>query len=579
MKLNSINMNMITRVRRKFAWMNMSTATLVALLQRTPVVRLAVAVDEMVVASPAGTLLKSAAAAIAALGAVDTMAGATILASSVTPSPTGNLPTFNATVGTAITPVGFTITNTQNVGSWKVTGQIPPGLSIVAVENTGISLTGPGNLDATTQGESDPWGGGSAGNATTTPELMGTPTTAGTYVFNLQGFAGSGETAGSITTGTGISAVFPFTVVVTAAVTTPPPASLPVFTTQPMSVSVTGGTVALNAVASNSPTLQWSLNGSALPGATGSVLALSDAASSAGTYTCVATNSAGSTTSNAATVSITGTSDIGRLTNVSTRAMVGTGGNILILGFTVNGSGSESLLARGSGPALVPFGVTGTLPDPQLQLFSGSTVLSTNNGWAGNATIASEAASLGAFPWTSTTSHDAALATQIGAGGYTLQIAGQSGDTGVALAELYDATPAGTFTSSSPHLTNISARVQVGTGGNILIAGFSIGGSAAVTVLIRASGPALVQFGVPGTLPDPQLQLYSGSTVLASNLGWGGNAQIASRASSVGAFPWTSSVSSDSALLITLPPGGYTAQVAGASNDTGVALVEVYEVP
>jgi hypothetical protein len=579
MKPKSNNMNMITRVRRKFAWMNMSTATLIALLQRTPVVRLVVAVDEMVIASPVGTILKSAAAAIAALGAVDTMAGATILASSITPNPTGNLPTFNATVGTAITPIGFTITNSQNVGSWKVTGQIPPGLELVAVENTSISLTGPGNLDATTQGNSDPWGGGSAGNSTTTPELMGTPTSAGTYTFNLQGFAGAGEMAGTITTGTGISAVFPFTVVVTAATTTPPPASVPVFATQPISVSVTGGTVALNAVASNSPTYQWNMNGSALPGATSSVLALSNAAASAGTYTCVATNSAGSTTSNAATVSITGTSDVGRLVNVSTRAMVGTGGNILILGFAVSGSGTESLLARGSGPALVPFGVTGTLPDPQLQLFNGSTVLATNNGWAGNATIASEASAVGAFAWSSPTSHDSALASSLGAGSYTLQIAGQSGDTGVALAELYDATPAGTFTASSPHLINLSARVQVGTGGNVLIAGFSVGGSAAVTVLIRASGPALVPFGVTGTLPDPELQLFSGSTVLASNLGWGGNSQISSRAAAVGAFAWSSPVSEDSALLVTLPPGPYTAQVTGASGDTGVALVEVYEVP
>jgi hypothetical protein len=575
-------MNMITRIRRKFAWMNMSTATLIALLQRTPVVRLVVAVDEMVIASPVGTVLKSAAAAIAALGAVDTMAGATILASSLTANPTGNLPTFNATIGVPIAPLGFTITNTQNVGSWKITGQIPPGLSIVAVQNTGDSLTGPGNLDATTQADnSDPWGGGSAGNATTTPELIGTPTTAGTYVFNLQGFAGPAESAGTITTGTGISAVFPFTVVVTAAVTTPPPVAVPVFTTQPISVSVLPGTntVALDAVASNTPTYQWNLNGAAIPGATSTILALTNAAASAGTYTCVATNSSGSVTSNAATVSLTNTTDLGRLTNVSTRAVVGTGANILIVGFGISGSGNEPLLVRASGPALVQFSVAGTLPDPQLQIFNGSTVLSTNNGWAGAPTIVSEAASVGAFGWPSTTSHDAAIATQLGSGSYTAQVAGQSNDTGVALAELYDVTPAGTFTASSPHLINLSARVMVGTNANILIAGFAIGGSSAVTVLVRASGPALQQFGVTGTLPDPELQIFSGSTVLATNIAWGGSPQIVGRASSVGAFAWTTPTSNDSAILITLPPGSYTAQVAGASNDSGVSLVEVYEVP
>jgi hypothetical protein len=571
-------MNIITHLRRKFAWMNLSTATLVALLQRAPVARLAVAADEIVIASPVGAILRSAAAAVAALGAIDTMAGATLLASSLTANPTGPLPAFNATVGVPVTPLGFTITNTQNIGSWTLTGQLPPGLKLVAVENTSIFLTAPGNLDATTQGSSDPWGS-TSGNSTTTPELTGTPTTAGTYMFNLQGFAGPGETAGTITTGTGISAVYPFTVIVMPAVSSTPPVTIPVFTAQPVSVSVTGGTVALNAVASNSPTYQWFINGSTpLAGATSSLLVLSNGAMSTGTYTCVATNSAGSTTSTPATVSVTATTDVGRLSNLSTRAQVGTGGNILIVGFAVSGSGSEPLLLRASGPALASLGVTGTLPDPQLQLYNGSTVLSTNNGWAGNATIASEAASVGAFPWSSATSHDSALATQLASGSYTAQVSGQSNDTGVALAEAYDATPAGTFTASSPHLINLSARVQVGTGGNVLIAGFAIGGSSAVTVLIRASGPALAVLGVTGTLPDPQLQLYSGSTQLAGNFGWGGNAQISARAASVGAFAWSSPVSDDSALLITLPPGSYTAQVSGESGDTGDALVEVYEV-
>ena len=142
------------------------------------------------------------------------------------------------------------------------------------------------------------------------------------------------------------------------------------------------------------------------------------------------------------------------------------------------------------------------------------------------------------------------------AGSYTAQISGESNDTGVALVEVYDATPAGTYTPTDPRLVNISARVQVGTGGNILIAGFVIGGSTARTVLVRASGPALVPFGVAGTLPDPELQLFSGSTLLASNNGWGGTAEVSSTASSVGAFGWSSPTSNDSALLLTLPAGG-----------------------
>jgi endoglucanase len=146
------------------------------------------------------------------------------------------------------------------------------------------------------------------------------------------------------------------------------------------------------------------------------------------------------------------------------------------------------------------------------------------------------------------------------------------------------ATLAVVSTNDIGRLVNISCRATVGTGGSILIAGFVVGGSTAETVLVRASGPALTQFGLTGVLPDPQLTLYrsnadGSSTLLEANDGWAGNPQIATAAASVGAFTWTSASSHDCALLATLPPGGYTAQIAGQSGDTGVGLVEVYEVP
>lgn len=356
----------------------------------------------------------------------------------------------------------------------------------------------------------------------------------------------------------------------------------PYFTGLPASQTiVTGGTVAFNAPAAASPlpTYQWSLGSSVIAGATSPTLLINGASSAnAGSYTCTAANSVGTVTSRPATLNVVDTANPGRLINLSTRANVGTGGNILIAGFAVSGSGRQQLLIRASGPALVPFGVTGTLPDPQLQLFNGSTGLATNNGWAGDTAIGSDAASVGAFAWNSPSSHDSALASQLGSGSYTAQVSGQSGDTGVALAEIYDATPAASLTPSSPRLVNLSARVMVGTGGNILIAGFVIGGETSATVLVRASGPALAPFGVKGTLSDPQLLLFSGTAMLAANYGWAGNSAISGEAASIGAFAWSSPTSNDSALLLTLPPGSYTAQVAGGSGDTGVALVEVYQV-
>jgi len=132
----------------------------------------------------------------------------------------------------------------------------------------------------------------------------------------------------------------------------------------------------------------------------------------------------------------------------------------------------------------------------------------------------------------------------------------------------------------SSKLSNISTRGFVGTGSSGLIAGFVVDGSSPKMVLVRASGPAIAAapFNVPGTLPDPLLQVYSGSAVIASNRGWGGNAPVAAAAAEVGAFAWSDPSSNDAALLMTLSPGAYTAIVSGAGGDTGVSLVEVYDV-
>ncbi len=364
------------------------------------------------------------------------------------------------------------------------------------------------------------------------------------------------------------------------------------FTSQPLSQTVSaGGTLALAALTSGSdggpaPTFQWFKDGIMIPGAEDSEYVVGNVSlGSAGTYTCIAMNSSGAIVSDAATLVVSASPDSGRLVNLSCRAAVGGGAGQLIVGFAVAGlgtAGTELMLIRASGPALAPFGVTGILPDPQLVLNNSAGVLATNSGWAGNVEVSSTAASVGAFPWANASSHDSALVETLGGGAYTAQIFGSSGDSGVALAEVYEAPP-GTGLAA-PRLVNLSARANAGAGSNVLVAGFVISGATSKTILVRGAGPALAAYGVPGVLADPRLMLYRSngdgtSSLIATNTGWGGDAPVASKAAAVGAFSWGNAATPDSAIVVTLPPGAYTAQVSSASGGSGVALVEIYEVP
>src|SRR5581483_2929146 len=152
--------------------------------------------------------------------------------------------------------------------------------------------------------------------------------------------------------------------------------------------------------------------------------------------------------------------------------------------------------------------------------------------------------------------------------------------SGLVIAELYDATPAGLFATTTPRLINVSVLKSIPSG-SILTAGFVIGGSTAKTVLVRAIGPALglAPFKFSGVMSDPKLELYSDQTVIAANDNWGGDAQLTGVGNAVGAFAVTVATSKDAMLVISLAPGSYTAQVSGVAGASGSAIVEVYEVP
>ncbi len=257
-------MKLSHQFRHRFAWINLPGAVLIALLQRTPVLNLVVAVDDMVASSPAGAILKAVVATAASLGALNTLAGATPLVPS-----TGTAAGITVNTGTAVS-VFYTVNGTQTPPmSWTITGSIPPGLNF-----SGLAAPGTVNIG--------------------TLELSGTPTTAGTYDLTLTVF--------SALNGTGFKlGPYAYAITVNGTSTSPPS-----FTTQPQSQTVTvGAPVTFTAAAGGSPTYQWQKDGANLAGATtASYTIASVAAGDAGTYVVVATNSAGSVNSSGAVLTV-----------------------------------------------------------------------------------------------------------------------------------------------------------------------------------------------------------------------------------------------------------------------------------
>ncbi len=337
-------------------------------------------------------------------------------------------------------------------------------------------------------------------------------------------------------------------------------------------------TMAVVATGQNPLTYQWSKDGTAIPGATSATFTVaSSGAANAGSYTVTVTSPQGSLTSPPATVRVEPPKS-GRLVNLSVRTNAGTGSQTLIVGFTVVGSPDKAFLIRSIGPSLAQFGLTGVLADPRLELYSGSSVLMTNDNWGSQSgggsasSVANAFTATGAFPL-DLSSTDSALVRAFSPEGYTAQVSGATG-TGIALAELYDTAP-----DAGARLANVSARAQVGSGGNILIAGFTVSGNLPKRVLIRGIGPALTQFGVTGTLRDPRLELFRGTVRIRENDDWFGTADLSATFAQVGAFALVNPASLDAALLVELAPGSYTAQVSGVNNTIGVGLIEVYELP
>ncbi len=256
-----------------------------------------------------------------------------------------------------------------------------------------------------------------------------------------------------------------------------------------------------------------------------------------------------------------------RALNLSTRGFIGNNEESLIGGFIVKGSAPQTVILRVLGPSLGSAGVPGSIPDPVLTLFNSSGVaIGRNDNWQTDA-AAAQIAAKGLSP---TDPAEAATMKTLAPGAYTVVATGKNFLTGIGLLEAYDLSPL-----SDSNLANISSRGFVGTGNNVLISGFIIGNVNSATVVVRAVGPSLASAGLSDPLADPMLTVYDANgTAIASNDDWHDDISAAQ----IDQSALAPDDDAESATMLRLPAGAYTTIVKGANGETGVGLVEVYNL-
>ena len=255
--------------------------------------------------------------------------------------------------------------------------------------------------------------------------------------------------------------------------------------------------------------------------------------------------------------------------NLSTRMRVQTGDSVGIGGFIITGIAPKHVLLRAIGPSLAQSGVPDALADPVLELHgSGAFVTITNDNWKDDPVQRALIEADGIAP---TNDLESAIDATLAPGNYTAIVRGKNNTSGVALVEVYDLSQA-----VPAKLANISTRAFVSTGNNVVIAGFVLGNHNGVDrIVVRGIGPSLTAFGVPNALANPTLELRDGNgALLVANNDWQDNPAQAAELTAAGLAP-TNQL--ESGIATTLPPGLYTALLAGQNNGSGIGVVEVYD--
>jgi len=284
--------------------------------------------------------------------------------------------------------------------------------------------------------------------------------------------------------------------------------------------------------------------------------------------TATATPTATSTATPTPTATPTGAAILAR--NVSTRARIETGDNVMIAGFIISGTVPKKVVLRGLGPSLQDINVAGFVADPVLELrgSNGALILG-NDNWQDDSAQAAEIQAAGLAP---TRSQESAIVLTLVPGTYTVIVQGRNDTTGVGLVEVYD------IDNSNSQLANMSTRGFVQTGDNVIIGGFTLGGAGNSTrIAIRAVGPSLSNFGLSSVLQDPILELRDGNgSLLVSNDNWTDDAASAAELTAHGlALP---NPNESGIFFDHISPGQFTAVVAGKNGGIGTALLEIYNL-
>ena len=278
---------------------------------------------------------------------------------------------------------------------------------------------------------------------------------------------------------------------------------------------------------------------------------------------------------------------LAQLGNISTRAFVQTGDNVMIGGFIVQGTGPKRVIIRAIGPELgaPPYNIPNALANPTLELHNAAgALIGSNDDWQrtiiGGVITRNQVSDIQSSGHAPTNPFESAIIADLPPGNYTAIVSGVNNTAGVALVEVYDLSA-----NSASLLGNISTRSFVQTGDNVMIGGFIVQGTQSKRVIVRAIGPELgaPPYNIPNALANPTLELHNGTgALIASNDNWRttiiGGIITSSQVRDIINSGYAPSDGRESAIIAELRPGNYTAIVRGVNDTTGVGLVEVYEL-